>query len=105
MRNGPLRHRLALQSPANSQDSTGQVTQVFSTYATAWGSVQPFTGRELLSAQQTQSLTTHRIRLRYTAALEPTHRIVFRGRTFEIDNFINPKEIGQSLELLCREVN
>lgn len=105
MRNGLLRHRLKLQSPANTQNGYGEITQVFSTYANVWGSVQPFTGREILNAKQTESLTTHRIRLRYTSALLPTHRILHKTRTFEIVNFINPKEINQSFELLCKEVN
>lgn len=104
MRIGPLRHRIALQSASDSQGEYGYVEKTFSTYATVWASVEPLSGRELLSSQQMHAETTHRIRLRYLATVVATDRISFDSRTFEIVGRINSKEVNRMLELLCKEV-
>ena len=104
MRIGPLRHRIALQSSSGSQGEYGYTPLSFSTYATVWASVEPLNGRELLSAQQIESETTHRIRLRYLSTVTSEDRISFDSRTFEIVSLINRKEKNWMLELLCKEV-
>ena len=105
MRIGPLRHRLAIQNAAASQDEYGDDSdRTFSTDETVWGSVEPLNGRELLNAQQVQAETTHRIRIRYTTNAVSESRILFENRTFEIVSLINRKEKKCMLEILCKEI-
>ena len=104
MRIGPLRHRIAIQSSTPTQGEYGEVSLVWATDATVWASIEPLSGREMVSAQQQHAETTHRIRLRYTTNVTAESRISFDSRTFEIVSLINRKEMNWMLELLCKEV-
>ena len=52
IRNGKLRHRLAIQSGTPTQGEYGEVTNAWATDVTVWGSVRPLRGQELVHAQQ-----------------------------------------------------
>ena len=105
MRAGPLRHRVALQSPAESRAPDGGVSLTWTTYATRWASIAPITAREFREQDATQSSVTHRIILRHLAGVLARHRVVFGSRTFEIEAAPrNIQERGIMLELLAREV-
>ena len=105
MRIGPLRHRVAIQTGTPSQDEYGGVTLTFSTVATVWASVEPMSGRELVSAQQQHAETSHRIRVRYTANVTQQSRIVWESRTFEVVSLIDNKEEKRMIELMCKEIS
>lgn len=103
MRLGPLRHRVTFEKRKTGRDEFGQPLEGWDVVATLWASVEPISGRELMSAQQVQAEVTHRIRCRYRAGLEASQRIVYDGRPFDIQSVINPREIGASLEILANE--
>jgi len=103
MRLGPLRHRVTFESRKTGRDEFGQPLEGWDVVATLWASVDPVSGRELMTAQQTQSEITHRIRCRYRAGIETAQRILFDGRAFDIQSAINPREVGASLEILAIE--
>lgn len=106
MRIGPLNKRVAIRSAAAVQDEYHEETLTWSTDATVWASVEPLSGRELISAQQTHAETTHRIRMRYqpNTTVTAEKRILYDSRVFEIVSVINKKEKKVMLELLCKEV-
>lgn len=103
MRLGPLRHRVTFQSRKTARDEYGQPVEGWDTVTTLWASIDPISGRELLTAQQVQTEVTHRIRCRYWTGLETSQRIVFGARYFDIKSLINTREIGASLEILATE--
>lgn len=103
MRLGPLRHRVTFQARKTGRDEYGQPVEGWDPVVTVWASVEPISGRELLSAQQVQAAVTHRIRCRYQTGLAASQRIVFGARYFDIQSLINPMEIGASLEILATE--
>lgn len=103
MRLGPLRNRVTFEKRKTGRDEFGNTLEGWDTVATLWASVEPFSGRELISAQQVQAEVSHRIRCRYRAGLEASQRIVFDGRAFDIQSVINAREIGASLEILANE--
>ncbi len=105
MRIGPLRHRVALQSATSSLDEYGGAGLSFSTDATVWASVEPISGRELISAQQQHAETTHRIRVRYTTNVTQESRIVWESRIFEVVSLIDNKEKKRMIELMCKEIS
>lgn len=103
MRSGPLRHRITLQNRTSSKDEFGQLVETWADLATVWGSVEPISGRELLSAQQTLGEVTHRIRTRYCAGITAATRILFNGRIFDIESVINDKEKNAHIEIMAKE--
>lgn len=104
MRAGKLRHRLEIQSQAQTQDSiTGEVTGGWSTVATRWGSVEPLNGREYVQSQQVQAEVTHRITMRHFDGLTVQHRIKWGNRLFDINHVADFESRGIRHELMCRE--
>lgn len=106
MRSGTLRHRITLQSPAGSRDAVGERTTTWTDVATVFASVNPLSVRELLAAGQTQSEVSHRVRLRYSAALsalDASWRILFGSRVLVIHGVRNIDEHKREFELMCSE--
>lgn len=65
--------------------------------------IVPVSGRELLAAQQIKGEVTHRIRCRYRDGLTAAVRFVYRGRIFDLQASINPREVGVMLEIMAKE--
>jgi SPP1 family predicted phage head-tail adaptor len=77
---GKLRHRVALQYQAQSQDAdTGEITVSWQTLATVWAAIEPLSTREFIQSQAVQSEVTTRITIRkrndVTAACRAVHMV------------------------------
>ena len=103
---GSLRHQVILQAPSESQDTFGeQVITYPSDTLTAWGKIEPLTGRELERAKAMQAESTHKITLRYDGdvAVTPKYRAKFGSRFFDILQLIDMEERNIVWEALCKE--
>ena len=103
VRAATLRHRVSLQSAADTADGGGGAATVRSDVATLWASIEPLKGAEHPSAQQLESRLTHRVRLRHRIGVTTAMRVKFGARIFNIRAVINPDERNRLLELLCEE--
>lgn len=103
MRAGRLRRRVTIQSRTLTRDDRGGATPTYATAATVWASVEPVTGREVWQAQQAQSNVTHVVTIRHYDGLTVRHRLLFRGRTLNIDSISNFEERDRYMELRCVE--
>lgn len=108
MRHGPLKHTILIQRPDGAaQDSAGQPIVVWIDVASVKASIEQLTARERFVVAQLQATTTHRIRLRYTTALESmdeTWRIVFGIRIFQlVGKPDNVRERNREFEIMCVE--
>jgi len=105
---GRLNKRLELQLNSEETesytDSLGGLTTTWATASTVWGSIEPLSGRELFSAQQAQSDTDMRIRIRYYSGLTTFYRIKYGTRYFQILSIANISENNEEMLLLCKEV-
>ena len=88
-----LRHRVAIQEAQQGQDPiTGEITITWMDVTLADGTVLDAVpaevltgpGRELLAAGAKQAETTARINLRWFPGLEPTMRVLWDGRVYNI---------------------
>lgn len=104
LRAGKLRHRLALQSETQTQNSVGEVIKTYATYSTVWGSLSPLSGRELEHASQISEEITYRAVIRYLSTVATEDRISHDSRTFEIVHIANFDERNIYQELLLKEV-
>jgi SPP1 family predicted phage head-tail adaptor len=100
---GKLRHTITLQALTVSQDSYGGATEAWTTFATVRASVEPLQGREFFASQQVQAEVTTRFRIRYLAGVKPTMRVVFEGRTFDVQAVLDPNEMHRELHLMAVE--
>lgn len=101
---GAYRHRVTVQVVTETQNSQGEPSTDWADETTVWTSVEPLVGRELLLAQQTVALVTHRVGLRYLAGLTAKKRLVFNGRTFNILNVMNLEERNREMEIMAQEI-
>jgi SPP1 family predicted phage head-tail adaptor len=106
MRTGTLRHigvieRLVAASP--QQDAGGEPDESWQTFSTVRCAMEPLQGRELVAAQQTESETTGRVRMRYLSGVTTKMRFKFEGRYFDILAVVDTRERHREMVLTVRE--
>jgi len=100
---GRLRHRVQIEADTPTRASDGGDVEAWSTVATVWAGIEPLSGREYFTAQQTQSQVTHKITVRYFRGLTAAHRIKYGSRTFQIEGVRNMGERNAKMELMAKE--
>jgi SPP1 family predicted phage head-tail adaptor len=98
---GDLRHRIVIEQYTETQDSTGQPTRGYTTFATSRASIEPLGGRELFDAQSVMPEANTRIRLWYLAGLTEKMRILFEGVYYNILNVRDIDMLHRVMELTC----
>lgn len=104
---GKLRHLVTIQSPVSTKDDSGG--PVISSWVnlspeTTYASIEPIGGRELWALQMANSLTTHRITIRYQQGITARCRVKYGDRYFQISAVLNVEERNRELQLLCTEI-
>jgi SPP1 family predicted phage head-tail adaptor len=97
-------HQVDVQRQATSQDSVGQIENLWTTTATIFVNIVPVSGREFFAASGERAEVTHKIYAWYGPTIVPRDRISFGGRIFDIKSVINIGERNKELELMCTEV-
>jgi SPP1 family predicted phage head-tail adaptor len=98
---GKLRHRIVLQSKVETRGAAGGVVSTWETQDTVFGAIEPLSGKEYLSIQQTQNEASVRIVIRYNASVDATWRAVNGGRAYDIQAVINDDSRNIWLTLMC----
>src|SRR5262245_14385503 len=100
-----LDRRVTLQRQASPQDlsAAGEPADDWLDVEKVWASVEPLTGRELLSAKLLEAEANYRVRIRWRSDVRANWRLSFEGRTLYLTE--PPREIGRraGLEFLCSE--
>lgn len=105
MRAGELRHKVTLQDLGTRvDDGYGGGTIPLVEVADVWASIEPLTGHERLQAGQFDTSITHRIRIRYYAAIRPHWQVRFGTRVFDIKSVADKYERHREVELMCEEL-
>ena len=103
MRAGRLRHRITIQNPTKQRNQVGETVLAWKDLATVWAAVEPVSGKEFFAAKQVIAEVTHKIRTRYRPGISPQSRVLFNGRTFEVNSVINRDERNRELEIMATE--
>lgn len=98
-----MRERLTVQSPHERQNPFGEASLEWQDEGEVWASVQGLSSREMLMAQQSDAIITHKVRMRFFPGITHKHRLVWRGRTLEIAS-LTERETRTVHEILAREV-
>lgn len=105
MRSGNLRQRVQIQNFTQAQDDYGQPIETWSTAATVWAAVEPLRGSEFFAAQQVQSDTDVKIRIRYRddITIDTKSRVLHETHTYDVMNVLHVSERHRELHLMCKE--
>lgn len=104
MKIGALRHRVTIQTKTVTIDSYGGESITWTDYLTVWAAVEPLTGREFLEGRRLDNMIGHRIRIRYRAGLDPSMRVSWGSRVFDIESVIERESKRREIWLMCKEL-
>lgn len=108
MQAGKLNKRITLQKPVKTQSQvTGAVVNGWADQAELWANVTDLSARDFVAAQAGQSEVTTRITIRWRDDVTDKHRILYRGRVYDIQGVLEDDKSGREyLTLPCsRGVN
>lgn len=101
---GKLNRRIELQSKTTTFDALGQPVLSFATDYTVAASVKPLSAREAYFAKSIKPETTHRVIIRFLAALTHDHRIKIGARILNILSILDVEDEGRTMQIDCLEV-
>jgi len=109
MRAGRLRERVTIQAATRTANSFGEEAPAWNDAQTAWAEVRPMmaTAREKMApgAEILQARAPYQVRMRFFSGLSPvSHRLVWEGRTLEIESVLDPDGRRHEQVVLCWEV-
>jgi SPP1 family predicted phage head-tail adaptor len=103
---GLKNRRVRFETPTTAADAEGGIVSTWAAIDTVWASVSPLQGEERLIADQVAGSTTHRIRVRYSAALgamTSKDRAVVGSRIFDLTPPLDLMESHRELEIMAKE--
>ena len=103
---GKFNRRVTIEQITSSRDGIGGEIETWSTFATVWAEFVSQSSRKFVAAKQVHSELTALIRIRYRSGITAQMRVRYGSRIFQLVAApINVKEGGESLELMCREID
>lgn len=106
MEAGSLRHRVTIQQKTEGspqQNAAGEPDVSWTTYCTAYASINPVSGKEPFLAQQHLAQVSHKVRIRYRSGITADMRVLFGSRVLDIKAVLNWGERNEELLLPCEE--
>lgn len=101
---GELDRHVTLQRRIRrDDDTTGQVLDTWQDVGKKWAKITPLTQTEILRAKQVQLDTTHTILLRWFEGLQSDYRILYLGKTYNINGIIDVDLDHVLYRLSCTE--
>lgn len=107
---GRLHHRITLLSRQVTRDSYGAETVTWVAISSPAGDGKfaaeclPLSGREYLAARAEVAETLIKVRIRWRADISPANRVVWDGRTYDIEAALDTAGRHEELVLMCKEV-
>lgn len=99
------KHRVEIQKNTPARGGTGETTKSWALWKYRKASIEPLMGKELFAAQQFQSESTVRIKIRHDNEIDVMdirdYRIVYNSKTYEFQSIINAFEANKELHIMC----
>jgi SPP1 family predicted phage head-tail adaptor len=100
---GSLRHKIIVQSLSESVDDAGVNTVNYIDFKTLWAKIDYQNSRESGSTQVRPN-DTIKCTVRYTKDIDPSMRVLFLGKTFNITNVDYTKYSNKFIEIKATEI-
>ena len=99
---GKLRHRVTIQSKAESQNAYGEPTYTWSDVDTVWASVDDLSAREFIQGPAELQQVTTVITMRDRSDVTPETRITWGSHTYDVESVVHTGS-RVYMEVLCVE--
>ena len=103
MKTGDLNKRITWQYKTKVSDGLGGFMDTWVDACTTWAAIWPVSVKEIIAANATSMVISHRIRIRYRSTFKSSWRGKFGNRFFSIVGITNPNEANEYLDVLCKE--
>lgn len=101
---GLMRHRIRIQKQTSARNKLGEQVDSWEDVANVRASINPLSGRDFMAAMQDQAEVTHKVTIRYNAAVKASMRVLYGNRVFDILHIIDVWEQHREMTLLCKEL-
>jgi SPP1 family predicted phage head-tail adaptor len=98
-----LDKRITLQYQTKVSDGGGSFVTVWTDAATVWAAIWPVSAKEIVQANATTMVVSHRIRIRYRSVLKAAWRVKFGNRYFSIVGITSPNEAREWIDIMAKE--
>lgn len=79
-----LSERITIQAVTLAQDGEGNITRAYDDRCTLWAKVLPIQGDITDANNETHNKVLYRVTVRYNPDIQPTDRVIWRGRALMI---------------------
>lgn len=100
---GKLRHRVTWYS-ATETNTDGKISNTYTSNGTFWAFVKPMQAQESVVNDKVQATISHTVTMRKVGDIKQKDKLLFKGRTLQVESVINTDEQNYELILSCREV-
>jgi SPP1 family predicted phage head-tail adaptor len=104
MNSGRLRHRIKIQKYALNIDEYGENQPIWSDFAELWADVKSETGEETEDRTKMRGEITYSIKIRFIKNLTPDMKILWNGKSLEIDAILADRTNAKFQIIKCREI-
>ncbi|WP_373898828.1 phage head closure protein [Haloimpatiens sp. FM7315] len=105
MKSEELKHRITFQSFTTTVNDNGFEVEAWVDFKTVWAAVTNLHGREYFEAAAVKAENTVKFTIRYIPNIEPTMRVLFKGKQYNITSIDNIKYANKFIEIKAMEVD
>lgn len=103
MKVGVLKHRGTFYSAGVTRSGIDRVP-TWTEEGSRWMEIMPVSGKEGVEHQAVRQSVTHKVTIRHWADVDPSWKIVCRGRVFQIESVLNWSESDKTMILQVKEM-
>lgn len=96
-----FRHRIEIQEFAESVNENGYPVEDWQRKYLLWSDIKTVRGTETTSSATEINTDTYRFIVRHTKGLDTKMRVLFDGRTFDIQSILNDDELRKTLTIIA----
>jgi SPP1 family predicted phage head-tail adaptor len=105
MNPGELDKRITFQRLTTTTNENGFEVKTLEDFKTVWAKVSNLHGREYFEAAAVQRENTVKFTIRYLPDVNPSMKILFQGRKYNITSIDNIKYQNRYMEIKAQEVD
>ncbi|MGI5872669.1 MAG: phage head closure protein [Bacillota bacterium] len=105
MNPGELDKRITFQRLTTTTNENGFEVETLEDFKTVWAKVSNLHGREYFEAAAVQRENTVKFTIRYLPDVNPSMKILFQGRKYNITSIDNIKYQNRYMEIKAQEVD
>lgn len=98
-----LNRKITFRQVTITQDpQTGEMIETWADFLSVFARVEPLIGREYFAAQAVQAEDTTKFTMRHRGDIDPTMRIAFDGKTYNITSIQNIRAANRETLIYAR---